>query len=858
MVEIKRLQVSACRRPLGACAPAAVLLLSAYAALQSKVSLAQEANVAQPVVIAVAMADVPAQDEPAAHAVRTASDGPTVYAENTVQSVPNPYAGDAQGSPQSPPEPLAAPAAPQDDAARGPDVIVADATPAAPTASMAPTRAAAPTTPLPSPQPAPELIADAQPAQGMPEATSGPAQEPAPGPAQANDAAAPDEGADLGTNLGTNRGTIEAQQGSAGGEPEQPAPPQPAAAPGADLRQQVLGLAASGGAVRALEEAKARPDVFSPVDIAQIQELSIRQQVRGGREKVRAMSSHDRFDALDDAIRRAHEFEASLPKTPDYTEVRASLAGDLTVAYAARGRMEDAITEFESIPPGAGISIEALASAGSAYSYLQQPGKAEQVYRKAIQQATASTADSATRGFQYGTHTRPIDLREGLFYALTDQNKYAQAHQVLEDIRAALPPANEVQPWNLANDDYMLYYQLLAQYQIYIGQTSAGMAGLERLKQQVPFSADVRNAEADAVLGVSQTRRARDMYTATLTDHPDNIEALAGLGRTSLMLDDYSNARLVDSAFDDTFPENSAVRSFKRDYNAYRAPELSIEFNGEHGNSVLADNEYSIETQIYSPPIYDNWRVFADTFFGHANTNIGNVSRTRSGVGGDYRNGPLDVTAEATRSIGPDARTGGNGEVTYAFSDYISASASVDSDTNNLPFKAYVEHLWGKTAGASVNYTDADQRSASLSYTATRFSDTNFNQEIAASGTQRVLTLPNQFVNVSMNLNTTSNTLANQPYYSPSRDYTAEFVAMHQWAIWRAGEKQLVQRIYLTAGAYNERGYGTSAEGGVRLEHAWTFRHDITLTYGLGALSHDYDGAREWSGTAYATLAVPF
>lgn len=647
-------------------------------------------------------------------------------------------------------------------------------------------------------------------------------------------------------------------QGSAGGEPEQPAAPQPAAAPSTDLRQQVFGLAASGGAVRALELAKDHPDVFSPVDLAQLQELSIRQQVRGGREKVRAMSSNDRFDALDAAIHDANEFNANLPKTPEYAEVRASLAGDLTIAYAARGRMEDAITAFESIPPGSEISIDALASAASAYSYLQNPSKAEQLYRQALKQATATTADAATRGYQYGSHTRPIDLREGLFFALTDQNKYAQAHQVLEDIRTALPPPNEVQTWNLANDDYMLYYQLLAQYEIYIGQTSAGMAGLERLKQQVPFSADVRNAQADAVLGLSQTRRARDMYTATLTDHPDNLEALAGLGRTSLMLDDFSNARLVDNAFDDTFPENASVRSFKRDYNAYRAPELSIEFNGEHGNSVLADNEYSIDTEIYSPPIYDNWRVFADTFFGHANTDIGNVSRTRTGVGGDFRNGPLQVSAEVTRSIGSDARTGGNGELTYAFSDYISASASVDSDTNNLPFKAYVEHLWGKTAQASVNFTDSDQRSASLSYSATRFSDTNFNQEIAASGTQRVFTTANQFVNVTMNLNTTSNTVPNAAYYAPARDYTAEFVAMHQWAIWRAGEQQLLQRIYLTVGAYNERGYGTSAEGGIRIEQAWTFRHDITLTYGIGGLSHEYDGDRELSGTAYATLTVPF
>jgi biofilm PGA synthesis protein PgaA len=822
MIEIKRLHVSGRTRPLGACAPVAVMLLSAYAAVDSRDGIAQEANAAAPVVFVVALADEPQPDEPVARPALTSIASAAATAADTVHAVPNPYANDAPTSapvtqssqPQGVEETVAEAQVPQD--------TKTDASyTAAPIAAPAPAPAPVPTAP-PEPQkpvtPMPAIAASGQDTE----------HDPAPG--------APGPGP----------------------EPGQPAPPQPVAQPGGDIRQQVFGLATSGGAVRAFEEAKARPDVFSPVDIAQIQELSIRQQVRGGRDKVRAMSSHDRFDALDAAIRDANELNANLPNTPEYAEVRASLAGDLTVAYAARGRMNAAVTAFETIPPQSAISIEALASVGDAYSYLQQPAKSEQVYRRALEQATASTPDAATRGFQYGTHTRPIELREGLFYALTDQDKYAQAHQVLEDIHASLPPPNQVQAWNQGEDDYMLYYRLLAQYQIYIGQTSEGMASLERLKQQVPFSAEVRNAEADAALGSSQTRHARDMYSANLTDHPDNIEALAGLGRASLMLDDYANARMIDNAFDETFPENASVRSFKRDFEAYRAPVLSIEFTGEHGNSVLADNEYTIDTTVYSPPIHDNWRVFSDTFFGHANTDIGNVSRTRTGVGGDYRNGPLDVTAEATRSIGPDSRSGGNGSVTYAFSDYVSASASVDSDTNLLPFKAYVEHLWGKTAEASFNFTDTDRRSASLSYTATRFSDSNFNQEIAASGTQRVFTTANHFVNVTMNVNTSSNTLANTAYFAPSRDYTGELVAMHQWAIWREGEKALVQRIYLTAGAYNERGYGTSAEWGARIEHAWTFSHDITLTYGIGVLSHDYDGSRETSGLAYATLNVPF
>ncbi|MCG5076164.1 poly-beta-1,6 N-acetyl-D-glucosamine export porin PgaA [Paraburkholderia tagetis] len=786
------------------------MLLSAYAVLESKNGFAQEANTAKPVVFMVALADNTSSD-PVAHPVMTDAGGSTVYAVLASADVPQSTVSDVAGVAVTEPSGRAA---------------------AAPVATLA----QAPSSPAPEPVVSPKTEPTIAPAAAPPPTSAS-------SPAQQAQGSGPTQPAP-----GTAPVTPEMQLPTTGNGPQA----------GEDLRHQIFGLATSGGANRALEEAKKRPDMFSAVDLAEIEELAIRQEVRGGRSKVRAMSSVDRFDALDGAIRHAEEFDKRLPNTPEYAQVRTSLAGDRTVAYAARGRMEDAVAVFETIPPNAEVSAEALASVGDAYSYLQQPAKSEVVYRRAVQQTLAKPSDAATLGYQYGSHTRLIDLREGLFYALTDQNKYAQAHQVLEDIRGSLPPTKNLAPTDPANDDYLRYYRLFAQYQIFIGQTNEGMAGLQRLEEQVPFSAEVRDAQADATLGLGHTRSARDMYVATLTDHPDNVEAMAGLGRASLALEDYANAHRINTAFDNTFPENGSVRNFQRDYKAYRAPVLTVEVNGEHGASKLADTQFSIDTTLYSPPIFDNWRVFAHTFYGHAVTDIGTVNRTRTGVGGDYRSGSLNVTGEVTRSMGGDGRTGGNGEVSYAFNDYLSASVGVDSDSNSLPMKAYLNHIWGKTAQASINFNDGDRRSASLSYTAARYSDSNFNQEIALSGTQRVFTAANQLVNVSLNLGTSSNTINNAAYYAPARDYAAEVVAMHQWAIWRSGEKSLVQRVYLTAGAYNERGFGTSPELGARIEHNWTFSHDVTLRYGFGVLSHAYDGSREFSELAYATLTVPF
>ncbi|CAB3752278.1 Poly-beta-1,6-N-acetyl-D-glucosamine export protein [Paraburkholderia solisilvae] len=641
------------------------------------------------------------------------------------------------------------------------------------------------------------------------------------------------------------------------------AAPQPASSAGgaqtaSTLRTEVFGLATGGGAVQALEEAKARPDIFTPVDIAQLEELSIRQQVRGGRDKARAMTSPDRFDGIDAALKAADDLEARLPDTPEYQQVRYSLAGDRTVAYAGRGQMNKAVSSYESIPANQPVSVEALASAGEAYSYLNDPAKAEVAYRRAIQQETAANTDPATRGYQYGSRTRPIDLREGLFYALTDQNKFVEAGKVLDDISSTLPPPDQVRPWDLANDDYLRLNRLRAQYLIYVGQTDAGLAELKRLEEQVPFSAEVRNAEADAMLGKGRNRLAKDMYVAALNDHPDNIEALAGLGRTSLNTGDYANATQINTAFDDTFPENGSVRNFKRDYDAWRAPTVSTELAAEHGASAIADEQFSADTYIYSPPIYDYWRIFAHNFYMWALTDIGRLQRIRNGAGGDFRRGPLTVQGEVSRSTGGDGRTGGNGQVEYSFNDFFKATAGFDSDSNELPSKAYVSHIWGRTGQVAFSYTDGDRRSADIGYNIGRYSDENFHQEITAGGTQRIFTAPNQQINATLRLGTSSNTLQNTPYFSPSRDYSGEVGLMHQWAVWRSGERSLLQRFYISGGAYNQRGFGTSGFWAARLEHAWTFSHDITLTYGIGIGRHAYDGDQELSETAYALVTIPF
>ena len=80
---------------------------------------------------------------------------------------------------------------------------------------------------------------------------------------------------------------------------------------------------------------------------------------------------------------------------------------------------------------------------------------------------------------------------------------------------------------------------------------------------------------------------------------------------------------------------------------------------------------------------------------------------------------------------------------------------------------------------------------------------------------------------------------------------------MHQLTLWKKGDMGLQQRVSVSGGMYNERGFGTSALWSARLEHAWTF-NDITLSYGVEVSSHAYDGQRERSETGFMSVNLPF
>jgi poly-beta-1,6 N-acetyl-D-glucosamine export porin PgaA len=408
------------------------------------------------------------------------------------------------------------------------------------------------------------------------------------------------------------------------------------------------------------------------------------------------------------------------------------------------------------------------------------------------------------------------------------------------------------------SEEYARVEKLQAQYLVYTNRAQFGAQALNKLGVQVPFDPMLQVARADASSVEDRPREALGIYTHVLADHPGDIEALAGLGKTDLELAQYDRAADVNALFGAQFPDSVPVRNFQKEYQTYRSPDLIVAVNGQRGNSVLADNDWSIDTLLYSQPIFNYWRVFAHQFSGHADTGDGtDISRVRNGLGGDFRFYGWDASAEVDRSTGSQARTGGAGSVSYEPTDRWTIAAGFDTNDNSLPWKAYQQNVTGRTLDGSVRYQVDDYRYFDLGYGASRYSDMNFHQQWTGTWFERLYSTPVNEVSLTVDADTNSNTLANTTYYAPARDFTGQLTIKYEWTPWRDADRLFAQNLYATVGDYSERGYGSSFLWEIRFEQEWKLGTRATVSYGIGISSQCYDGAREYSKLAYLNLNIP-
>jgi biofilm PGA synthesis protein PgaA len=617
------------------------------------------------------------------------------------------------------------------------------------------------------------------------------------------------------------------------------------------LRGRVFALERAGMPHLAKRLADTRPDAFNTEEMHRLAQAAAARMVAFGKAQVAVGDHRSRFSTTDMALAESADMR-------DRFGVKPAAQLDRLVALRDRVRMREAADLYESLTAAkVAIPPYAKAAAADAYLYLEQPEKARDLYREALN--TASAGDKA----------EIPDWQIGLMYAYSEAEQHGEAQALADRLLADTPTMGNkgVRGVEMPNEDYPRVAVMSAQVRQYAERLEQAEQRLGELRAQGPFNSDVRAAWASLQSARDRPRAALEEFTLLQIDEPKSIPAVAGRGEALLALNQYSEAKTLLPPLLADYPEDKAVQKFARKLSLYDSPHLRVETTVGRG-AATAGAESVLDAVLYSAPLTrapgDAYRVFSHVSRSQGRADVpavngaasreGTVFRTRTGAGINYRSRVITAEAQVNRAMNTASKNGAALGLTLDPSDAFHGRVTLDTNVNDLPAAAYRNNVTAKALKLNLTWSLHESRKIGGDLSRTRFSDENVRDEARLWWTERWVSGPVFKLDTTLALYGSKNGEAQRVYFNPRRDREADFTVSGEWLSSRRYERWFKQRVALTRGQYRQDGFRNGAAADLRYEHEWSRDGELMLHYGIGHSFHPYDGVREGRNYGYLSL----
>lgn len=533
-----------------------------------------------------------------------------------------------------------------------------------------------------------------------------------------------------------------------------------------------------------------------------------------------------RFEGTDAALERLDALRTAGPPPDLLRRIRL----DRVVALRDRVRMAEALAEADALALEGDLPPYVREARADALLYLRRPAEALAEYRAVL------AADRFNE-----------NARNGAFYAAVEAERFTEAYALADAALAEQPRFRHFadDPTRYPNPDWTGPALAAGLARLYGDQPGAAWARLRPLADGAPANQDIRLGAAAVMRarGWSRAAGAETEIAASLS--PDRLAARLAMAELALARYRYAAADREVAALHAIWPENLAVQRLAREADAQRR--FVLEFEAKPGDSTGGGANASGRTvesavRLHSPPVADNWRLFALAGVATANPPEGFAQRNRAGGGVEYRAPFLRATAFATQSWGTLNRAGGGGTLDWTATDRLRLSLAAETFTSATPLRAL---LFGITADeVAGRATWRWHESSSISGVLGWYPFTDGNRRLAAGMElrQKLLDRPHFDLTGRADLYTSSNTRADAPYFNPRRDVAATAGLLAEHVTWRRYDTSFVQALAVDAGSYSQRGHGTGWIGTLGYEHRWRFDPLTEFRYGVQLTRRVYDG----------------
>ncbi len=538
-----------------------------------------------------------------------------------------------------------------------------------------------------------------------------------------------------------------------------------------------------------------------------------------------------RYEAADRAIAALDALIERWSKEPGAEDALWRARFDRLIALQDHNRMAEVVAGYEAARR-AGVEVPnyVLSDVASAFLTLRQPEAARDLYRRAL------AGDPGN-----------IEIESGLFHALIESEEFDEAFRVIDAAAASRKPFVPVQGAEpAANADK-------ATADIAAGNARYYADDLPEAERRFRAMTDIAPNDATLLTSLAQIENARGWpRRSDLTleraraQQPEDAPVDIQQARNDLSLQEWRPFEQVVETLDQRLPENTDVERLVIEDEVHNRAELRI-FSDRTWRSTIGVNggdSLDFGSELYSPPIFYDWRLFSGFRLAHARIPEGNITERLYDTGIEYRG--RDLTADAAAYVAQYGKEslGGRVEADWSIDDYWSLGGDGEIFSSDTPIRALKHDITANSLSLNTVYRESELRSVKLSAETLLFSDGNERALVGGQWRERVFTMPHLRLDALVDTGASHNTRANEPYFNPSYDAIVTGGAELVHILYRHYELTYEEAVTLNAGPYWEAGFGTGFTWGARYEQR--LRTDLVeAALGLGFARQPYDGVYE-------------
>ncbi|TDN67018.1 poly-beta-1,6 N-acetyl-D-glucosamine export porin PgaA [Paraburkholderia sp. BL10I2N1] len=565
-----------------------------------------------------------------------------------------------------------------------------------------------------------------------------------------------------------------------------------------------------------------------------------------------------RFDDVDLALARLDALlaEARAAVPPD-TGLIIRLQRDRAVALRYRERWQDAVDQIEALrSAGDTVPVYVLEAEADALLALRRPTQARRVYQEALEQlppAGRADEDSPWRS-----------LMTGRAYAEVESEDFDAAFATVDALVAAAGP-----PWQSAgklqtpraNATWLDAQSLDAAIHSYADMPAAAWALVAPLERGAPGLSWLRAQESDIAAQQGWPRLAEDEIDTAAALAPEDFgirvqQVDSDIRRHRILRADERLAPLLEQGAD-----ISSVQRVERELDAETGPSVQFDLAGRHASSQALrgpGNGMDASLQVESATFAGTWRLIGLADSSSDSLEEGRAERYRVGGGAQALWPDWKLTALAWSQMGSLNTSGGSLAAQWEPTDHWTFLADAAKHSPEAPLQADFHGITADSIRGGLRYAWNGSTHAGLNVQHMNFSDGNRREQVMIDGALPLLNRPHLDVTLKPRIEWQRNSLALTPYFNPTEAWHPSLEVQIKHVMWRVYERTFVQQLRLTAGVFNEQGFGTHAVGGAAYEQSWRSDPWTELTWGIEWTSNVYDGQRERTLVGYLKFEHKF